>query len=157
MDSLKDIRKNKKLTQQEAADMLGVSLRSYITYENDSSKVENVKYRFFVSELEKANRIDEDHGVLTQDEIIRVCGEIMPEYDVNYCYLFGSYAKGKAVGTSDVDLVISGKVTGMKYYGLVEKLRQGLHKKVDALSIKQLVNNEELLDEVLKEGIRIYG
>ena len=76
---------------------------------------------------------------------------------MDYCYLFGSYAKGKAVATSDVDLLISGKVTGLNFYGLVEELRGALHKKVDLLDIKQLLNNEELLNAVLGEGIKIYG
>jgi hypothetical protein len=31
-----------------------------------------------------------------------------------------------------------------------------LHKKVDLLDVKQLVNNETLIDEMLKEGIKIY-
>ncbi len=82
---------------------------------------------------------------------------ILSEYDVDYCYLFGSYAKGKASGSSDVDLLISAKVTGLKYYELVERLREALHKKVDVLDTKQLLKNEELLNEVLKEGVRIYG
>ena len=36
-------------------------------------------------------------------------------------------------------------------------MRGALHKKVDLLDIKQLLNNEELLNEVLGEGIKIYG
>ena len=79
------------------------------------------------------------------------------EYEVEYCYLFGSYAKGKATGSSDVDLLISSKITGLKFYELVEKLREELHKKVDLLDFRQLLGNEKLLNEVLKEGIRIYG
>ena len=97
------------------------------------------------------------NGVLERDELINICSEILSEYDVDYCYLFGSYAKGKAFGSSDVDLLISAKVTGLKYYELVERLREALHKKVDMLDTKQLLKNEALLNEVLKEGIRIYG
>ena len=77
--------------------------------------------------------------------------------DSGYCYLFGSYAKGKASGSRDVDLLISAKVIGLKYDELVERLREALHKKVDMLDTKQLLKNEALLNEVLKEGIRIYG
>ena len=91
------------------------------------------------------------------NDIVEICSSIFSEYDVQYCYLFGSYAKGNASGTSDVDLLISSQVKGLKYYELVERLREKLHKKVDLLDIKQLLNNEELLNEVLKEGIRIYG
>ena len=157
MTELKKIRINKRLSQQEAATLLGVSLRSYITYENNDSKTDSIKYRFLLHELEQFNKIDEEHGILRKEDIIRICGEVLSRYDVDFCYLFGSYAKGKAVGTSDVDLLISGKIIGLKFYGLVEELRGALHKKVDLLDIKQLLNNEELLNEVLGEGIKIYG
>ena len=45
---------------------------------------------------------------------------------------------------------------GLKFYGMVEKLRTALHKKVDVLSLEQLKDNLELTDEILKNGIRIY-
>ena len=157
MSELRELRKSKHLTQQEAAFRIGVSLRSYISYENEETKKGSPKYRFLLQELEKINPIDEEHGVLERDELINICSEILSEYDVDYCYLFGSYAKGKASGSSDVDLLISAKVTGLKYYELVERLREALHKKVDMLDTKQLLKNEALLNEVLKEGIRIYG
>ena len=70
--------------------------------------------------------------------------------DVNFCYLFGSYAKAKP--TSDVDLLISANVKG-----LVEEIRLKLNKKVDVLDINQLNNNIELTEEILKDGIKIYG
>ena len=85
------------------------------------------------------------------------CKEVLSEYPVLYCILFGSYSKGKAVETSDVDLLISSEVKGLKFYGMVEKLRTALHKKVDVLSLEQLKDNLELTDEILKNGIRIYG
>ena len=85
------------------------------------------------------------------------CKEILDAYQVEYCYLFGSYAKGKATEQSDVDLLISTKETGLRFYEIAERLRECLHKKVDLLDVKQLVNNETLIDEMLKEGIKIYG
>ena len=156
MTELKKIRIDKRLSQQDAAALLGVSLRSYITYENNERKSDTIKYRFLLRELEQITKIDEEHGILSKEDIIRICGEVFAGYDVDYCYLFGSYAKGKAVATSDVDLLISGKVTGLNFYGLVEELRGALHKKVDLLDIKQLLNNEELLNAVLGEGKKIY-
>ena len=157
MTELKRIRIAKRITQQEAAATIGISLRSYISYENDEKKEGSVKYRFLLQEMEKINPIDEEHGVLSKNDIITICNSVFSEYDVEYCYLFGSYAKDKASESSDVDLMISAKVTGLKFYELVEKLREGLHKRVDLLDFKQLINNEELLNEVLKDGVRIYG
>lgn len=157
MTELKSLRIALKLTQQEAAKRLGISLRSYIMYENDESKAGSLKYRFMLQELEKMNLLDEDHGILSMEQIKSVCSDVFASYEVEFCYLFGSYAKGKAKETSDVDLLISTDTTGLRYYELTEKLREALHKRIDLLDLKQLSNNEELLREVLKEGVRIYG
>lgn len=157
MNDLKKIRISKRLTQQETSKIIGVSLRSYVSYENDESKTGSTKYRFLLQEIEKINPIDEEHGILSKDDIVEICSNILSEYNVKYCYLFGSYAKDKASDSSDVDLLISSDITGLRFYELVERLRESLHKKVDLLDSKQLLNNEELLDEILKEGIRIYG
>ena len=78
-------------------------------------------------------------------------------YGVEYCYLFGSYAKGKAAPTSDVDLLICSEASGLRFFELVEKLREGLKKKVDVLDQRQLTQNPELTHEILKDGIKIYG
>ena len=157
MTELKATRLEKKLTQAEASKLLGVSLRSYISYENDETKQGNTKYRFLLHEIKNINPLDEEHGILTIKEIQEICSKVFSEYAVDFCYLFGSYAKGNATDRSDVDLLISTKTTGLRYYEMVERLREALHKKVDLLDVKQLMSNEDLLKEVLKEGIRIYG
>jgi predicted nucleotidyltransferase len=157
MTALKEMRISKQITQQEAARRLGISLRSYIMYENDAAKENTIKYRFLLQELQKINAVDEEHGILTTEQIRMCCKEILDAYQVEYCYLFGSYAKGKATEQSDVDLLISTKETGLRFYEIAERLRECLHKKVDLLDVKQLVNNETLIDEMLKEGIKIYA
>ena len=157
MTALKEMRITKKLTQQETARRLGISLRSYIMYENDAEKENTIKYRFLLQELQKMNAVDEEHGILTTEQIEKCCKEVLEAYQVEYCYLFGSYAKGKATEQSDVDLLISTKETGLRFYEMAERLRESLHKKVDLLDMKQLVNNETLIHEMLKDGIKVYG
>lgn len=157
MTELKARRLEKKMTQQEVSKRIGISLRSYIMYENDERREGTPKYRFLLQELDKMNPLDETHGILSVEDIKRVCADIFASYQVDFCYLFGSYAKGYATEESDVDLLVSTETTGLQYFEMVERLRQGLHKKVDLLDTKQLVVNEELLQEVLKDGIKIYG
>ena len=62
----------------------------YISYENDDSKSGTSKYRFLLHELEMINPIDEEHGILRRDDIVKVCSDIFDGYDVSFCYLFGS-------------------------------------------------------------------
>ncbi len=153
---LKQARQASKLTQKEAAELLQISLRSYVTYENDPDKEETLKYKYMLEQLEKLSILDEDHGVLELEDIIDISGEIFEKYPIDYCYLFGSYASGEAGETSDVDLFVSTELTGLKYFGLIEELREKLHKRIDLVTIQQSGDNMDLVDEVLREGIRIF-
>ena len=155
--TLKELRKTKKLTQAACAKYLGIPLRTYQNYETDTSKVGSIKYNFMLQKLEQYGFVDETHGILTIEQIKNICVSVFEEYSVEYCYLFGSYAKGKATEVSDVDLLISTPVSGMRFYDLVESIREALQKKVDILNREQLNNNPELINEILKDGIKIYG
>ena len=157
MTELKSLRLKSKMTQKEAARRIGVSLRSYVSYENETSLAGTPKYRFLLAEMNEITRLDEEHGILTVDEIQEACGTVLKDYPVQYCYLFGSYAKGKASASSDVDLLISSGTTGLRFFELTEKLREALHKKIDLLDTQQLSGNAELLNEVLKDGIKIFS
>ena len=53
--------------------------------------------------------------------------------------------------------MISADIKGMRFYGLIEEIRTSLHKKVDVLDINQLKDNIELVNEILKDGVKIYG
>ena len=157
MCNLKDLRTEKKLTQQQVADLVGISLRSYKSYENDEKKVGTLKYNYMMQKLAEINPIDEEHGIIDVEYIKQKCGKVFEKYDVNFCYLFGSYAKKRAKPTSDVDLLIATSITGIRFYDLVESIREGLCKKVDVLNLDQLNANHELVNEILKDGVKIYG
>lgn len=157
MTRLKELRNEKKLTQQQAANLAGVSLRSYKSYENEEKKLDSAKYRFIFNQLLNYTAFDETHGILELEDIRRKCSEVFESYDVQFCYLFGSYAKNNALPTSDVDLLISANVKGLKFYGLIEELRTALSKKLDVLDVGQLKDNLELTKEILKDGVKIYG
>ena len=157
MRKLKDIRLEKKMTQQQVSELVGISLRSYKSYENEKEKEGTIKYKYIMEKLCQINPIDEEHGILDLDDIEKKCTEVLKKYNVSFCYLFGSYAKDIAKETSDVDLLISSEVTGLKFFGMVEEIRTSLHKKVDVLDIKQLKDNFELTQEILKDGIKICG
>ena len=143
MSKLKSLRIEKKLTQQQVADLMGISLRSYKSYENDEEKIGTLKYNYIFEKLAEINPIDENHGIVDVDYIRQKCQSVFEGYEIEFCYLFGSYAKGKATPESDVDLLIS--------------TRGALHKKVDVLNMEQLMDNPELTKEILKDGIKIYG
>lgn len=157
MSDIKQLRIEKRLTQKDAADMIGISLRSYISYENDPKKEGSFKYGIIRRMLQDVNPIDEDHGILMLSDIQTKCKPILDKYNVSFCYVFGSYAKGKADQHSDVDILVSTETGGLRFYELVEEIRSSLNKRVDVLSADQLANNIELTKEILKDGVKIYG
>ena len=157
--TLKELRTSKELTQKEAAAIAGISIRSYKQYENDPNKKDTFKYEYLFDVISKHNFVDETHGVLTLKQIKnKVTALFESEYKgkISFCYLFGSYAKGKAIDNSDVDLLICTDITGMKFFGIAEALRESLNKTIDLLNIEQLNNNPTLLKEILESGIKIY-
>ena len=156
MNTLKEARLEKNLTQKEVADRIGISLRSYISYEREAEKQNTPKYRFLMQEIQKMNLLDEEHGILELSDIKSICSAVFEQYNIQFCYLFGSYAKGNATETSDIDLLVATSVSGMKFFGIAENLRTKLGKKIDLLDFNQLNGNPELLNNILGEGIRIY-
>ena len=153
---LRDIRLENNLTQEDAAKIIGVTRRTYANYEAGKIDKKSVKFDFIVESLKKANIIDEEHGILSIDSIRNICTDIFKKYQVEYCYLFGSYAKGKASDKSDIDLLICMPIDAMKYFELIETLREKLHKKIDLLGIEQLEKNFNLTKEILRDGVKIY-
>lgn len=157
MKTIKELRKEKGLTQVEAAKLTNIPLRTFKSYENDESKAGSIKYNYIIQELTQYGYVDEEHGVLSLDTIKLLSKGVMEKYDVEYAILFGSYAREEANEKSDIDILISTEEKGLQFYAIVEELRTELKKRVDLLDINQVKNNPELLNEILKYGVRIYG
>ena len=155
--TLKELRKSKNLTQIDAAKYLGIATRTYQNYESDITKQNGIKFEYIFDKIMKYGYIDENNGILSIENIKDICLKVFSEFKVEYCYLFGSYAKGKPTPESDVDLYVYTDIDGLRFFELIEVLREKLNKKVDLLDQRQLQNNFELTNEILKDGIKIYG
>lgn len=156
---LRELRNSLGISAKTASDIVGVPLRTYMRYETDSSYGNPIKRNAVIAILNSKYEITENKGLLSLDRIKSITNSVFSEYDgdINYCYLFGSYSKGYATETSDVDLCVSTNLTGLKFVGLIEKLRENLHKNVDLIRVKDLKDNIELVEEIMKDGIKIYG
>lgn len=156
--SLKELRVNKGLTQIECAKILNLPTRTYVRYENGENKNNSFKYKMIYESLNNYHPFDEEHGILSIDQIKAGVNKVLSKYDVEYCYLFGSYAKNKATELSDIDLFISvPSIKGLRFIGIIEELRNELCKKIDLIDFKELEGNNKIIDEILKDGIKIYG
>ncbi len=153
--TLKELRKEKHLSQKDAAKMIGIPYRTYCRYEDDSNYEKTYKYKKIFNDLFEITKIDESHGVLNVEDIKTKVVPILQNHSIKYCYLFGSYSRGKAKETSDVDLLVDTAMTGIDFFMLVEELRKALIKKVDLIRLNDLQAKNPLALEILKEGIRL--
>lgn len=77
------------------------------------------------------------------------------QYGAERIYLFGSYARGDANESSDVDLRIDrGRIRGWALGGLLVDLEETLQKKVDLLTTGSL--QKDFLDSIKKEEVLLY-
>lgn len=157
MNDLRQKRIELGLTQIQAADICGVSRRTYQTYEE--TKNLNKTYDELLNKLNEMGVLDGSNYILNTKYIKLVCNQLFKEKypEVKCAYLFGSYARNEATGRSDVDILVMCPPIGMKFYQIASELEENLHKQVDLHSHRQLLNNEKYLEEVLKDGIKIYG
>ena len=153
---LKTIRWAKGLTQEEAASLLGITRRTYAKYENDESKWHDLKYKFMCQVLEQYGYVDEEHGLLSIEKIKEVCESIFKEYNIECAYLVGSYAKGEENETSSVDIFVMLKEDESNLNEILNILRENLKKRINLLDIVNLKSNIDLVQEVLRYGIKIY-
>ncbi len=158
--NLLETRNKYKLSQINAAALLDMPVRTYIRYEKDDNYGDTLKRKMMIETLNEKCEITEDKGVLAIEQIKNSLISLFEsEYkgQIEFCYLFGSYAKGYANESSDVDLCVSTILKGLDFVGLSESIRQVLCKRVDLIRFSNLGNNLELLNEIMKDGIKIYG
>ena len=156
--TLKELRKSFGLTQKVAAVSLGIPLRTYVRYESNPN-LNNLKYKKMIELLLEKYEITEIKGIYSLDNLKSIILDVINDYknDISFCYLFGSYAKGYARDDSDVDICINTTLTGLKFVGLIERLHQALKKNVDVIRFNDLKDNFELVNEIMKDGVKIYN
>ena len=49
------------------------------------------------------------------------------------------------------------ETAGLNFFGLIEELREELHKKVDLIPLNDIEQGSKLMLEILRTGTKIYG
>ena len=70
--------------------------------------------------------------------------------------MFGSYGKGSANVSSDVDLLVDSGLKGLKFVRLIEALRAALDKKMDVFDVSHVEKGTEIDREIAETGGVIY-
>lgn len=154
MNELQQLRKELGITQVQAANLCGVSRRTYQTYEETSDYSDAMEYIF--------NKLKEmgisDAPVYGKKYIKETCSKIFAKYpEVTCAYLYGSYARNQAKPNSDIDILVVCPPMGMRFFSLAGELSRAFSKDIDLKSHRQAITDENFLGEVLKDGIKIYG
>ena len=156
MNELRKKRNEIGITQIQAANACGVSRRTYQNYE--SSNVFNDTYFGLLQKLNEIGILDGENHIVSIKTITNVCRNVFSKYSSIKCaYLFGSYAREEAAGKSDIDILIVCDPMGMMFYEIAPILEEKLHKIIDLHTHREMVNNKFLIEEILKEGVKIYG
>ncbi len=95
--------------------------------------------------------------ILTNDYIKNTLTAYFKDKPVNRVWIFGSYARGEAEDTSDIDVLVDvekGSKVGLDYFGWHTDLADQLNKNVDVLSYGWV--NKHIWPIVQKEMKLIY-
>jgi len=94
------------------------------------------------------------------DEIKDIIAPIAQQYGVNKVYLFGSYARGMATTSSDVDLCVDAPALRGLFAlgGLYADFEDALGKKLDMVTTSALRNHSDavFVENLQKDQVLIY-
>jgi len=86
-----------------------------------------------------------------KEKIIEIC----ERNDIEFCAVFGSFARGEATAESDVDLLVRfSKPIGWAFYGIADELEMVLGRKVDLATEKML--GKQIRESVMRDLQVIY-
>ena len=91
--------------------------------------------------------------IYTIDQIKMYLAPVLSQYNVKSATLFGSYGKGSANASSDVDLLVDSGLKGLKFVGLIEALRAALDKEMDVFDVSHVEKGTEI--EHVLVGLRV--
>lgn len=95
--------------------------------------------------------------VLTINEIESIVKILLKKYHAEYALLFGSYARGEATSSSDIDLIVFGgdKFKPQSIFAFGEDLREMTKHNADVFEISEVNKNTSFYDSVIREGVKI--
>ena len=95
--------------------------------------------------------------IYTQEEIAACVIPLLRKYHAERAVLFGSYARGEATRTSDVDLVIIGGANfdPTDVFSIADELFDRLGKNVDVYELREINEGTDFYNAIFSEGVQI--
>lgn len=81
---------------------------------------------------------------------------VFRDYGISRAVLFGSVAKQTATEKSDLDLLVTSNLHGLRFVGFMEAVRKAAHMPVDILDISHIESGSKIQQEIEKTGVILY-
>lgn len=92
-------------------------------------------------------------------DIKQMLNEILYNTEVKKATLFGSYAKNTPTENSDIDILLDseGKIKGLKFFALIDIIREKFDKDVDVIEQSEIEKGSKIEEEIKRTGVVVYG
>jgi predicted nucleotidyltransferase len=101
--------------------------------------------------------MNESKKVYTENEIKERLCPVFRRYGVRRAVLFGSYGKGTADASSDIDILVDSGLRGLDFVDLIEDVRRATLKDIDLLDVTHVEKDSKVDQEIQKTGKVIYA
>ena len=92
----------------------------------------------------------------SMEELKSILTPVFQKNGVKKATLFGSYSKGTATQSSDVDLMVDSGLKGLSFFGLLEDVCSSLDCPVDLIDRQDIVPDSRIDQEIAQTGKVIY-
>jgi predicted nucleotidyltransferase len=95
--------------------------------------------------------------VYTQDGLVTIITSLLKKYHAENAILFGSYARKEADRLSDIDLLVIGGplFDPTDIFSLADDLHRATGKSVDVYELREINQQGDFYQTILKEGVHI--
>lgn len=96
-------------------------------------------------------------SIYERENIRRIVKPIAEKYRIQNVYLFGSYARGEATYSSDLDFLVYGgeQFKRTMIFAFAEELRKALEKNVDVFEINEINENSDFYHTIMRERVLV--
>lgn len=94
--------------------------------------------------------------IFTIDQIREKLDRVFGKYGIRKAILFGSYGKGTATESSDIDLLVESNLRGLRFIGFIEDVREAVEKNVDVFDVSHVEKDSQIDLEIIRTGVTIY-
>jgi len=96
-------------------------------------------------------------SIYERENIRRIVKPIAEKYRIQNVYMFGSYARGEATYSSDLDFLVYGgeQFKRTMIFAFAEELRKALEKNVDVFEINEINENSDFYHTIMRERVLV--